>query len=224
MATLQRDGDVFLLDLGDGENRLNGESVASLEECLEEVEAAAPCALVTHAGGKVWSNGLDLEWIAAQGEDAPLFLARVHELFARLLELGVPTVAAMQGHVFAGGAMLALAHDARVMRADRGWFCLPEVDLGIPFTPGMSALIASKLSPQLAHRTMVLGERFGGSEAQAAGIVEHAVAEQEVLPAARAQALALAGKDPGAMRAIKRALYESALDALRAPVSMPVAL
>jgi len=224
MATLQRDGDVYMLDLGEGENRLNGDSVASLEECLEEVEAGAPCALVTHASGKVWSNGLDLEWIAAQGEEAPLFLARVHELLARLLELGVPTVAALQGHVFAGGAMLALAHDERVMRADRGWFCLPEVDLGIPFTPGMSALIAARLGPQLAHRTMVLGERFGGTEAQAAGIVRRAVAEQEVLPAARARAQELAGKDAGALRAIKRTLYEQALEALRAPVSMPVTL
>lgn len=224
MATLQRDGDVYTLHLGEGENRLNGESVGSLEECLAEVEAAAPCALVTCATGKVWSNGLDLEWIAAQGEQAPAFLARVHELLARVLALNVPTVAALQGHVFAGGAMLALAHDERVMRADRGWFCLPEVDLGIPFTPGMTAMIAARLTPAVAHRLMVLGRRFGGSEAQAAGIVEEAVAEHEVLPAALARAGELAGKDPSTLRTIKEALYASSLQALRAPVSLPVAL
>jgi enoyl-CoA hydratase/carnithine racemase len=69
----------------------------------------------------------------------------VHELLARVLEIGVPTVAALQGHTFAAGAMLALAHDHRVMRADRGFFCLPEVDLGLTFTPEMSALIAARL-------------------------------------------------------------------------------
>ena len=77
-----------------------------------------------------WCNGLDLEWMAGLQEGAPAFLVRVQELLARVLELGVPSVAALQGHAFAAGAMLALAHDERVMRADRGFFCLPEVDSG----------------------------------------------------------------------------------------------
>jgi enoyl-CoA hydratase/carnithine racemase len=73
------------------------------------------------------------------------FIARVQALFARVLGVGVPSVAALQGHTFAAGAMLALAHDQRVMRADRGFFCLPEVDIKIPFTRGMAALIAARL-------------------------------------------------------------------------------
>lgn len=109
MASLRREGGVFLLDLGEGDIRFNGDSAGSIERCLEEVEAAAPCALVTLASGKVWCNGLDLEWIGAQGERAPAFVTRVHELLARFLEIGLPTVAAIQGHVFAAGAMPALA-------------------------------------------------------------------------------------------------------------------
>lgn len=217
MASLTRERDVFLLDLGDGGMRFNGESVGSIERCLDEVEAAAPCALVTVASGKVWSSGLDLEWILAQGEQAPAFVMRVHELLARLLEIGVPTVAAIQGHAFAAGAMLALAHDERVMRADRGWFCLPEVDINIPFTPGMSALIAARLPGQAAHETMVLGRRFGGADAEAAGIVQAAVAEAEVRPAALARAAALSGKDSHTMHTIKARLYAGTLAALRGP-------
>src|SRR6185312_14208171 len=99
------------------------------------------------ARGKIFSNGLDLEWMGANPEQIEPFIARVHELLARLLALDVPSVAAIQGHAFAAGAMLALAHDQRVMRADRGYFCLPEVQIRIPFSPGMSALIAARLAP-----------------------------------------------------------------------------
>jgi Delta3-Delta2-enoyl-CoA isomerase len=218
VASLQRDGDVFVLDLGEGDNRFNGDSLDSLEACFEEVEAAAPCALVTTATGKVFSNGLDLEWIGQQGDQALPFVSRVHELLARTLELKVPCVAALQGHTFAAGAMFALAHDRRLMRADRGYFCLPEVDISIPFTPGMSALISARLTPATAHETMVGGRRYGGIEAADCGIVEEAPAEQELLPRAIEWASQQAGKDPGTLRTIKQRLYGPALDALRGPL------
>lgn len=218
MPSLRRDQELFVLDLGDGNNRFNEEFVSSFEDCLEEVEAAAPCALVTTARGKVYSNGLDLEWMATQGDAAVDFLARVHELLARMLEIGVPTVAALQGHTYAAGAMLALAHDQRVMRADRGWFCLPEVDLGIPFTPGMTGLLAARLPSASLHDAVVLGRRYGGAEAAQAGIVDEAVSEQEVLGRACELAAGLSGKPPEAMRTIKQRLYAPALDALRGPL------
>lgn len=217
MASLVREGDVFVLDLGEGENRFNAGSLDSLEACLSEVEGAGACALVTCARGKIWSNGLDLEWMAGQGEAAVPFVGRVHELLARVLEIGVPTVAALQGHVFAAGAMLALCHDQRVMRADRGYFCLPEVDIGIPFSPGMSALISARLPVRAAIESMTTGRRYGGEEALAAGIVDETRGEQEVLPGALERAAALAGKDPATLRTIKQRLHEPALAALRGP-------
>jgi enoyl-CoA hydratase/carnithine racemase len=215
VPSIERDGDVFLLDLGDGENRFNGAWLEQVEECLDEVEGAAPCALLTRARGKIWSNGLDLEWMAGQGEGAMSFLGEVHRLLARVLELGVPTVAAIQGHAFAAGAMLALAHDERVMRADRGFFCLPEVDIRIPFTPGMNALITARLPARSAHEAMTTGRRYGGSDALLAGIVEAAVAEAEVLPTALARAAELVGKDPETLRTIKQRLYAGPLALLR---------
>ena len=79
-----------------------------------------------------------------------------------MLTLPMPTAAALGGHSFGAAAMLALAHDFRVMRADRGYFCFPEVDIRIPFTPGMAALIQAKLTPQAAVSAMTTGRRFGG--------------------------------------------------------------
>jgi enoyl-CoA hydratase/carnithine racemase len=216
LPSLTREGEVFVLDLGNGENRFNDGSLEAIERCLDEVQAApAPRALVTTASGKIWSNGLDLEWMAANQELIGEFVPRLHGLLARVLELDVPCVAALQGHTFAAGAMLALAHDQRVMRADRGFFCLPEVDIRIPFTHGMNALIAARLSKHAAHEAMTTGRRYGGLDAQTAGIVDHAVEQERVLPQAIELAAALAAKDPATMGAIKRRLYEAPLAALR---------
>ena len=95
LPSLRREDEVFVLDLGDGENRFNADSLGAIERCLDEVQAApAPRALVTTATGKIWSNGLDLEWMAANQEQLGEFVPRLHELLARVLELDVPTVAA----------------------------------------------------------------------------------------------------------------------------------
>ena len=63
------------------------------------------------------------------------------------------TIAAINGHAFAAGAMVALAHDFRVMRNDRGFFCLPEVDIGMTFTDSMESVIKSRLSKATAEVT-----------------------------------------------------------------------
>jgi enoyl-CoA hydratase/carnithine racemase len=216
MPSLTRQEDVFVLDLGEDENRFNPDWVGAVSALLDEVEGApAPRALVTSAKGKIWSNGLDLEWLAANLEQANAFLTQVHELFARVLTLGVPTVAALQGHTFAAGAMLAAAHDQRVMRADRGYFCLPEADINIPFSPGMSALIMARLPIGAAHEAMTTGRRYGGEDALAAGIVGAAVPEEQVLPRALALAASQAGKDPATLAAIKGRMYADAVAALR---------
>jgi enoyl-CoA hydratase/carnithine racemase len=117
VPTLERDGHVFLLDLGGGENRFNADWLAAVEAHLDEVQAApAPRALVTKATGKFWSNGLDLEWMAADPDLLQDFLLRVHELLARVLALDAPAVAALQGHTFAAGAMAA---QRRALRSQR---------------------------------------------------------------------------------------------------------
>ncbi len=139
----------------------------------------------------------------------------VHAVLARLLALPVPTVAAVQGHAFAGGAMLALAHDFRVMRADRGFFCLPEVDINIPFTRGMSGLIQGKLTPRTAHEAMTTGRRYGGTDALAEGIVDAVAHEDDVLSSAIELARPLAGKAGPTLGIIKSRMYPVALDALR---------
>ncbi|MGF7239109.1 MAG: enoyl-CoA hydratase-related protein [Frankia sp.] len=215
MVHLDRDGNVYVLTLGDGENRFNPSSVAALGKVLDEVENAdPPCALVTVAVGKFWSNGLDLDWMRAHPDDMPRFMAGVKALFARTLALPVPTVAAIAGHAFGAGAVLALAHDFRVMRADRGYFCLPEVDIQIPFTAGVAGLVQARLTPQVAHEAMTTGRRFGGPDALGAAIVDAIAADGEVTATAVELVRPLAGKDRPTLGAIKTVMYAPVLAAL----------
>ena len=216
-VTLDRRGAVFVLTLGDDENRFHPDRLAAINAALDEVEAAdGPRAVVTTGAGKFYSNGLDLDFMAATPDAAEATLAEVHALFARVLAFPAPIVAAVQGHAFAAGAMLTLAHDLVVMRADRGYFCLPEVDLGIPFTAGMNALIRSRLPITTAHEAMTTARRYGGEDARAAGIVAATAGEGEVLDAALARAEALAGKAGAVFGAIKARLYAEVIAELQA--------
>jgi enoyl-CoA hydratase/carnithine racemase len=215
MPSLDRDGDVFILNLGDDENRFNPDWMSAVTDLLDEAATApSPRALVTAATGKFWSNGLDLDWLGQNQDRLEEFVAQVHDLFARFLAAPIPTVAALQGHTYAAGGMLALAHDWRVMRSDRGFFCLPEADINIPFTPGMSGLIQSKLTPAAATDAMVAARRYGGEEAKQAGIVTATAPEDGVLRDAVALAAGQAGKLGSTVGTIKQRMYKAPLAAL----------
>jgi Delta3-Delta2-enoyl-CoA isomerase len=216
MPTLDRQESVYLVDLGADENRFHPDWLAEVGALLDEVaKADEPVALVTKATGKFWSNGLDLEWLTAHPEQYAAYSTNAHALLARYLSLPMVTVAAIQGHAFAAGAMLTLCHDLRVMRADRGFWCLPEADINIPFTPGMSALIQARLTPQTAHEAMVTARRFGGQEAYARQIVDQAVPESDVLDTAVALAQALSSKAGPTLETIKTRMYARVLTLLR---------
>ncbi|MCG7593972.1 enoyl-CoA hydratase/isomerase family protein [Mycobacterium sp. PSTR-4-N] len=214
-VTITSDDSIAILDLGDGENRFSPEFLDDIDQALDRALADGAQALVTTAGAKFYSNGLDLEWLGAHSDQGTWYVGRVHRLLARVLTLEVPTAAAVVGHAFGAGAMLALAHDFRVMRTDRGFFCLPEVDIRIPFHPGMAALIQAKLTPAAAVASMTTGRRFGGADAHAYGIVDSTAAEGEVSGTAADLLRPLAGKDRGTLGAIKNTMFGSVVDALR---------
>jgi enoyl-CoA hydratase/carnithine racemase len=221
MPSLTRDGDVCVLNIGNDENRFTLEWTAAMRALLAEVAAMpAPVALVTVAEGKFWSNGLDLDWLTANLDQGTEYLAEVQGLLADALTLPVPTVAAIQGHCFAAGAMLALAHDFRTMRSDRGFWCLPEVDIQIPFSVGMDALIRAKLSSAVALEAMTTGRRYGGEDAVAAGIVTTAVSEDQVLSAAVDIAAPLAPKAGATLGTIKTRMFAQVGELLAQPTGL----
>ena len=211
---LQYNDKIAILELGADENRFSPGFLDEMDAHLDEIVAGGAHGLVTTAASKFYTNGLDLDWLSAHAEQHQWYVGRVQALLARVLTLPIPTAAAVVGHAFGAGAMLALAHDFRVMRADRGFFCFPEVDIHIPFTPGMAALIQAKLAPHAAIASMTTGRRFGGGDAASIGIVDATAAEGAVTDAAIDMLRPLSGKNQETLGAIKQTMFARAVDAL----------
>ena len=214
---LTREEDVFVLRYDNGENRFQPGTLAEWHAALDEVEGAGnPAALVTTGTGKFYSNGLDLDWMLGEAteEERGDYIPAVLGLMARVLVFPTITVAALNGHAFGAGAQLSLGHDFRVMRTERGYWCMPEIDMKSPLHPGMTAIIEARVPRQTAHELIVTGTRYSAEAALEKSIIDHAVPEAEVLPKAIEIAAQYAAKADPAMTALKKGMYPHTLEAL----------
>lgn len=175
------DNNIAILTMNNGENRFNMDSLKAFYETLGEIEAKTKvnALVVTSAHEKIWCNGIDLDWllpeVQKQGQSVMnRFLVDMYKLLKRLLTLPMPTVAAINGHAFAGGAFLAFSHDFRMMRSDRGWICLPEVDLGIPLGPVFMAITRETVPNFLLHEMQYTARRLTAEECQGYHIITKA--------------------------------------------------
>ncbi|MGW4245650.1 enoyl-CoA hydratase-related protein [Nocardia sp. NPDC004722] len=225
MPYLQREGQVFVVQLGDlgerdTENRFNPTWVGEVDALLDEVAATrGPCGLVTVGDGKFYSTGFDVEWGARNPDLINENVAHLLRLFARILTLPMPTVAAINGHAYGAGAFLAVAHDHRIMRGDRGYLCFPGVTLGVNYAPGMVELAQAQLPLPAARRALVTGHRYGGTEAVTAGLVDAIADEHDLLKSAVQHAQSLAATSGPALGHVKSSLYRNATAALLGSVA-----
>ncbi len=209
VLAIERRGDVALIRMDAGENRFNRSSVDAWHIALDGLEPSdQPFALVTTGSGKFYSNGLDLDWFLGEGAGDTTFLDEVERLLVRILEFPTITVAAVNGHAFAAGAMLATAHDIVIMREDRGFWCLPEVDLGLPLTSRMFEVVAAHLPKATLRESLLTGRRYPGPDALSAGIAHELASEESVVTRALEHAQVLAAKDRGVIREHKRLMRQ----------------
>jgi enoyl-CoA hydratase/carnithine racemase len=162
--------------------------------------------------GKHFSTGFDLDtFFKGAPRDTAALMDGAVRLLGRLLALCLPSAAAINGHAFGMGALLALACDYRVMRQDRGFFCLPEIDLKVPIPQAMTELLKMRLQPSVLRDLLLSGRRIGGDEALRLGFIDAACGSVEVVPEAVALVTALAAKDRATFGAMKRGMHHAAL-------------
>ena len=209
----ERTGDVFVITLDNpaAANALDDTTLDEFNAHLDAIEATEGnvALVITAEDDKFFSNGINLAAMQDKGGITYLvseFVPRLDRLLVRLAWFGCPTVCAINGHAFGGGALIASVCDFRTMRADRGFFCFPEVDIKLPFTPVMTDCVGN-LPNEAARRRMALtGQRVGGSDMLALGLVEAVCPADELAATSLALAAQLAQKHRPTYTAIKRSL------------------
>ena len=184
----QVDGSVAQVILNDGENRFNPAFLGAFLETLDRLEADTDaCTLVVRsAHPKIFCNGIDLEWLvpliqSGETDTCKRYFYQLNALFRRLATYPMLTVAAINGHAFAGGAILCYAFDFRFMQTGRGFFCFPEVDLGVPFLPGMNALLCKAMPRYMVETMQFTGCRLTAEECARHRIIRQACAPEALL-------------------------------------------
>lgn len=208
------DEKVAVLTMNDGENRFNPGFLKVFLGVLDEIEQKTDvnALVVTSSHEKIFCNGIDLDWLApliqkGDKESTTAFLYTMNELLKRILLYPMPTIAAISGHAFAGGAIMSCAFDFRFMRSDRGYFCFPEVDLGVPFLPGMIAIVRKAVPMYKFEEMKYTGKRITAEECEAHHIVLKACHRDELMDEALSFAKGL-NKRREIMAEMKKRMYK----------------
>ena len=194
-------------------NAFNDEVIQQLKAAFESVgENSDVRAVVLAAEGPAFCAGADLNWMRRMADyTRDENLADAGQLAAMLkaiYECPKPTIAAVQGDVFAGGMGLVAACDMAVS-VRTATYCLSEVKLGlIPAT--ISPYVIRAMGARAAHRYFLTAERFSAEEAHRIGFV-HELVDTDALDAKVAElAAALVSASPAAVRACKRLVQDVA--------------
>lgn len=181
-------GDVAILTMQSGENRHNPLFAKEMLSALEAIKSNESCKamVITSNDDKCFSLGIDTDWLmpamkAGRTEEIKQFMYDMDEVFKTLLLFPLPVIAAINGHAFGNGAILACACDFRFMRSDKGFFCFPEVDLSIPFLPGMIEFVKKAMPYHRFNEMKLSGRRVSGKELENDHVVEKAYETQEAL-------------------------------------------
>lgn len=189
ICRLEKRGSVYLLTLvGPGEHRLNPTLIEAIHSAVRHIKAepessSSSAALVTTAEGKFFSNGYDLAWAQGVRSNHQLMSSKLRSLISDLISLPMPTIAAVTGHASAAGFILALSHDYVLMRKDRGFLYMSELDIGLKISAWILAMIKCKVNDPRTRRDLVLGAaKMTAKEAVERGFIDsvHDTAEWTV--------------------------------------------
>lgn len=200
----------LVMDRPEGKNALSTEQARLLAAAASGLAAESGVSVVvlTSALPDAFCVGADLKE-RLRLDDAQLRDQRVVflEAFAAVRELGVPTIAAVDGYALGGGCELALSCDL-IVAAETATLGLPEVGLGLVPGGGGTQLLSRRVGRNRALDLVLTGRRVGAVEADRLGLIDRMVPAGSARAAARALAAEIARHSPVSLRAAKQAVRE----------------
>jgi len=210
----EKDESVAIITMRNGANKQNQDFVDAMTICFDEIleDKTISSIVLTSSDEKSFCQGIDIEWLGPKMNDQDFdgiktFMYGMNDIFKRILLAPVPVIAALNGHAFGNGAMLACACDFRFMKADRGFFCFPEVDVSIPFLPGMIGFVRKAIPEYQFNQMLLSGQRMTAVELETANIIIKACDQEELMTEAIAYAGTFA-KKRGIFQELKKRMHK----------------
>jgi enoyl-CoA hydratase len=198
-------------------NALNPDIVGELRSAFAELKQADRGSPVVLAGsGPFFSFGFDVpEFLSYPRHVFAEYIESFTRLYREIYAFPRPVIAAINGHAVAGGCMLAIACDRRVMVSGRARIGLNEVTFGASVFAGSVEILRSLVGRRRAEEVLLTGALYSAEEAQAIGLVD-AVCAPDELPAATGRAVEYYGSaDARAYVAIKHLLRGAAAQGMQ---------
>jgi enoyl-CoA hydratase/carnithine racemase len=191
------------LDRPEQHNALQAADVAAFKAALDEIEATgdARVLIVTGTGDSTFCSGASLDQMRTGEMSGAIF----ETLTNRLAGVRLPTICALNGSVYGGGAEIALACDFRV-GVSGSLLSVPAARLGVCYPPDGLARYVQRLGIGTTNRILLAAEELDATEMLRTGFLTDLVAPDELGATVRALAERIAGLAPLATRAMKQIL------------------
>jgi enoyl-CoA hydratase/carnithine racemase len=184
----EKDDAVAMIILNNRENRHNPAFARAILDAFAEIEKdeSIYAVVITSSDEKSWSQGIDLPWIMnvlANREFQTIkdFLYGLNAIFKKILLFPMPVIASINGHAAGNGAILACCCDFRLMKADRGYFFLPGVDINISYPPGIQEIIKQAFPYYKLEEAILTGKRYDAKELEEHHVIIKACDDAEAV-------------------------------------------
>lgn len=148
-------------------NPLTPAVVQKLNEAMDQLLLSPPKALIIDAAGSpIFSGGFALPIIASwDREQLSTFFSQFLDILHKILAISAPTITVLEGHAIAGGFILSLSTDFRIIGMGKAKYGLSEVNLGVSVPAGAGVLFEWRTSPKDALALSTTGELISGQKA-----------------------------------------------------------